>query len=91
MNQQPEALWLADRNGNLIQQLRRTPMPLADLIPHLQAMGDELRRLHEENEALRKDAERYRFLRDSQEGKSVRIMFRNEWDAAIDAALKGKS
>lgn len=45
MNQQPEAL------------------RLADLIPHLQAMGDELRRLDAENETLRKDAERYRWLK----------------------------
>lgn len=45
-----KALELADANSDLIQRLRRTPMRLADLIPHIQSMGDELRRLHAEAE-----------------------------------------
>lgn len=45
-DQQPDALRLADKTADLIHTLRRTPMPLADLIPHLQANADELRRLH---------------------------------------------
>jgi len=36
---------LAFKTQQLTQKLRRTPMPLADLIPHLQEMADELRRL----------------------------------------------
>jgi len=36
---------LAFKTHELTQKLRRTPMPLADLIPHLQEMADELRRL----------------------------------------------
>ncbi len=50
MEKQSEALRLADKAAELIHTLRRTPMPLADLIPHLQANADELRRLHAENE-----------------------------------------
>ena len=82
MNQQPEAL------------------RLADLIPHLQAMGDELRRLHEENEALRKDAERYRHLRKFGNGRLIAkdFFFANayfkaneELDVAIDDAMKSQS
>jgi hypothetical protein len=36
---------LAFKTHELTQKLRRTPMPLADLVPHLQEMADELRRL----------------------------------------------
>lgn len=39
-------------------------------------------------ESLQKDAERYRWLRDTQEGKTVRIMYRREWDKAIDEAIR---
>jgi hypothetical protein len=49
---QPEALRLAEKNADLAQTLRRTSMSLADLIPHLQANADELRRLHEVNVEL---------------------------------------
>lgn len=54
MSNQPKTLQLADKLGRLIQSLRRTPMPLADVIPYLIEAADELRRLHAENEALRK-------------------------------------
>ena len=71
---------------------------LADLIPHLQAMGDELRRLDAENEALRKDAERWRFaMGDGEYGlcKLVRVGRDFEWVHVtlddFDAAMKGQS
>lgn len=44
-------------------------------------------RLREELAAAQVDAERYRWLRDTQEGKTVRIMYRREWDNAIDDAI----
>jgi hypothetical protein len=52
MKTQTEAQRLADKTAALVQTLRRTPMPLADLIPHLQAQADELRRLEAEVKAL---------------------------------------
>ena len=57
---------------------------------------DELRRLREENEALRADAERYRWLRDmaSQDwihhNHNYRSLRGAAFDAAIDAARKGE-
>lgn len=50
-----KALDLADKTAEMIQTLRRTSMPLSDVIPHLQAQADELRRLHEAYESLRND------------------------------------
>jgi aminoglycoside phosphotransferase (APT) family kinase protein len=44
-NTMTKAEELAFKTQQLTQKLRRTPMPLADLIPHLQEMADELRRL----------------------------------------------
>lgn len=46
----------------------------------------EIIALRAEVEALRADAERYRWLRDSAEGNQIAGLFRREWDAAIDAA-----
>lgn len=56
MNEQPEALRLAE----LIDD--HAPI---DFDGHLAQAAAELRRLHAENEALRKDAERYRWLRET--------------------------
>lgn len=50
--------------------------------------SDEIICLRKENAALKADAERYRWLRDTQEGKTVRIMYRREWDKAIDEAIR---
>lgn len=88
MNQQPEALLMAE---------------------HLDDRGlieeaAELRRLHEENEALRKDAERYRWLRDQRARMNmvdmVFVEVPADWylagstteedDAAIDAMMKAR-
>lgn len=54
----------------------------------------ELRRLHAENQALHKDAARYRWLREGNDAKHgaawhVAVnLYGCEWDAAIDAARK---
>ena len=53
MTEQPEALRLADL---LVEYLGAEH-------PAVRAISAELRRLHEENESLRADAERYRWLR----------------------------
>ena len=51
-------------------------------------IGEENARLREELAAAQVDAKRYRWLRDTQEGKTVRIMDRREWDKAIDEAIR---
>ena len=51
--EQPLALKLADKTDAVCERLRRTSMPIADIIPHIQAQADELHRLHAENLALR--------------------------------------
>lgn len=55
---QPEALRLADEMLNYWNERG----------PDAEAVAAELRRLHAENEALRADAERYRWLRDNHVG-----------------------
>lgn len=87
MNQQPEALRLAD----LIYE-----KPDSD--GHCIEAAKELRRLHAENEALRKDAERWRFaMGDGEYGlcKLVRVGRDFEWVHVtlddFDAAMKGQS
>lgn len=48
---------LANKTGAVCEKLRRTPMPISDVVPHMQAMADELRRLAQveaEHEALLK-------------------------------------
>ena len=68
---------LANKTGALCEKLRRTPMPIADVVPHMQAMADELRRLAQveaEHEALKKaisDAEPVAQIRMSDGGLSV--------------------
>jgi hypothetical protein len=58
-----------------------------------EALVTELRRLAAENAALRKDAERYRWLRDKGDstwmamGRRPGVKFTQEIDAAIDAAM----
>lgn len=47
-----------------------------------------IREVLAERDELRKDAERYRWLRDSPDSEPVVRLFRREWDAAIDAAMK---
>jgi hypothetical protein len=58
---------LAFKTQQLTQKLRRTPMPLADLIPHLQEMADELRRLDALEQAAEPVAAEQRF-RNPQKG-----------------------
>ena len=58
-------------------------------------LAAEVRRLREENERLRKDAERYQWLRDNEDELSSRIlrMVRDgdpDLDSAIDAARGAK-
>ncbi len=59
----------------------------------LKDAAGELRRLLAENEALRSDAARYRWLREgckTIDGDATRIaadVWGQEWDAAIDAAM----
>ena len=91
---QEKALELADANSDLIQRLRRTPMPLADIIPHIQAMGDELRLLHAEAEEFNHEISIERMARealqkDIEELKTVMIAAAEEihehWEAHCDA------
>lgn len=87
MNQQPEALHWAEWLDDLFD---------ADGEP--KAAAAELRRLHAENEVLRKDAERWRFaMNDGAYAlcKMVRVGRDFEWAqvtlAKFDAAMKGQS
>ena len=81
---------------DLTERLRSTQNP--GLAVRQQA-ADALERLAAENAALRKDAERYRWLRIAENGVSVTIADENDpeaWyeydslrlDAAIDAAME---
>lgn len=89
MNEQPEALRLADvfdKEGYAV------------FTDDMRKAAAELRRLHDENEALRKDAERYRWLREFYSPECIgRYMtdIDRGWygdgidlDDAIDAAMK---
>ena len=65
----------------------------ADLARVTPKLADELRRLHAENEALRKDAVRYAWIRDKhqytdREWEIVQEVDREGWDEAIDAAME---
>lgn len=55
-----------------------------------QAMAEceQLRKYKAAAMLMVEDASRYIWLRDSQEGKTVRIMDRRQWNEAIDAAMK---
>ena len=89
MSEQPEALFLAD-------VIENDPTSAA----HHDAAAAELRRLHAECDALRADAERYRWLRDIDTGPSqiwelisddaqppyMTLKSGNILDATIDAA-----
>ena len=82
MTTQPTALYLADVIDND-----------AKSAAHHKAAAAELRRLHAEVEALKADAERYRWLRDapwpSELADIIRLQLNAKWDAAIDA-VRGK-
>jgi len=67
--------------------------------PNCQRAGCVNRRLLDENEALRKDAERYRWLRDDANGRWLNKLMDeytrakcdcDRFDEAIDAAMKGQ-
>lgn len=83
-DKQPEALRLADHNADLIQRLRRTPMPLADLIPHLQAMGDEMRRLREYAKQTAEGARR------AEELATLKALVTEAQDMAIELSGENK-
>lgn len=93
MNEKPEALLLAD-------ECEESARAWANEVTTRQQAAAELRRLHAENEALRKDAERYRWLREyySPEcsGRYMTDIDRGwygdgiDLDDAIDAAMKGQ-
>ena len=88
MNEQPEALRLADEFDWWVSRG-------ITIEPRLYDAAAELRRLHAENEALRKDAERYRWLRESKCPMAVvsedcLVLGMSYMDAAIDAAMKGQ-
>ena len=81
-----------DAAGN--KQATMTEMDLAgNMLESLARHRDQLRT---EIETLRKDAERYRWLRDGCDHKrseATRIavnLYGMEWDAAIDAAMSAK-
>jgi len=84
--EQPEALEIAD-------DLSAMGMP-SDIAGR---GADTIRRLHAENEALRKDAARYHWLKvecnnvDVQEGLGWIAQNHESLDDAIDAAMKGQS
>ncbi len=64
-----KALELADVSS-LCEQMRRSSIPLADLIPRVQKMADELRRLDAVEQAI-KDAEPVAFIAESGEVTKV--------------------
>jgi hypothetical protein len=51
---------LIGRLRDMVQTLRRTPMPIADVIPLLQKSADGLDSLTAERDAMKDDAARYR-------------------------------
>jgi hypothetical protein len=53
---------LIERLREACKKLRRTPMPIADVIPMLQEAADTIEAMQRENEALRKDAELLDFV-----------------------------
>lgn len=53
----PEAVQIMQDVVALVLRLRRTPMPLADVIPHLHKMNNCIARQHEEIDRLRHEVE----------------------------------
>lgn len=75
---QPEALRLADDDLVLLSTtLKSGRYDSGDIIDACLAI-DELRRLHAEVEALRADAERYRWLRDQTTDDGIAIVMKNK-------------
>ena len=84
MSEKPEALRLADalRDGPYLLSSERDA---AEAV--LRRQHAEIERLKAENEALRRDAERYRWMK--QEVKRIPpSWYLFGWDASIDAAMK---
>ena len=87
MSEKPEALVLADAFETYavippgLQRVAAIPCVVSRT--ELSQAATELRRLNAENEALRRDAERYRWLRDNAAGFSGRTL-----DSITDAALR---
>ena len=84
MNEQPEALRLADELAIQDQ---------CDFYKVCEEAALELRWLHEENERLRRDADRYRWLRDMIYDDRIivaadRMLHGEALDVAVDAALQ---
>ena len=84
MNEQPEALRLADELAIQDQ---------CDFYKVCEEAALELRWLHEENERLRRDADRYRWLRDMIYDDRIivaadRMLHGEALDAAVDAAMR---
>lgn len=84
MNEQPEALRLADELAIQNQ---------CDFYKVCEEAALELRWLHEENERLRRDADRYRWLRDMIYDDRIivaadRMLNGEALDVAVDAALQ---
>ena len=84
MNKQPEALRLADELAIQDQ---------CDFYKVCEEAALELRWLHEENERLRRDADRYRWLRDMIYDDRIivaadRMLNGEALDVAVDAALQ---
>lgn len=84
MNEQPEALRLADELAIQDQ---------CDFYKVCEEAALELRWLHEENERLRRDADRYRWLRDMIYDDRIivaadRMLNGEALDVAVDAALQ---
>ena len=95
MNEQPEALRLADEleNGECFD-VGSTSVAYGWLRndPTLES-AFELRRLHADNERLRRDAKRYRWLRDMIYDDRIivaadRMLNGEALDVAVDAALQ---
>jgi hypothetical protein len=72
--------------------------PLTGIKPTIYVVFEHARQLERENEALRKDAERYRWLREfgarariyfpANRGTEMEIATAEKLDSAIDAAIK---
>ena len=85
---------IGDFDGQ-IQKLLAENAALKEQVAQLDSFRNETLLVLEQTEneltaqldAAMKDAERYRWLRDAQGGKEVRIKFRTEWNDSIDAAI----
>jgi hypothetical protein len=92
MSEKPEALRLADDLRARIayrpsRDSTQTLLTCDDAARCLEEQHAEIDRLKAENEALRRDAERYRWMK--QEVKRIPPSWDLiGWDAAIDAAMK---